>query len=122
MATRNVTAADFESTVVDNDIVILDWWASWCGPCKMFAPVFEQASEDNPDLVFGKINTEEQPELQAAFDVRSIPTLMIFREKVLVYSQPGAIPAAALEDLIAQARALDMEAIHREVAAQSASN
>ena len=122
MSTRELTLADFEQTVSGEGIVLVDFWAAWCGPCRQFAPVYEKASEDNPDLVFGKINTEEQPELQAAFDVRSIPTLMIFREKVLVYSQPGAIPAAALEDLIAQVRALDMEAIHREVAAQSASN
>ncbi len=116
MATVEITTDTLDATVSDNDIVLLDFWAEWCGPCRQFGPVFEQAAIDNPGIVFGKVNTEAQPELGRAFNVMSIPTLMIFREQVLVFSQPGALPAAALENLIEQVRALDMEAVHAEVA------
>ena len=100
--------------------MLVDFWASWCGPCRQFGPVFEQAAVDNADLVFGKVDTEAQPVLQAAFNVMSIPTLMIFREQVLVFSQPGALPAPALADLIEKVRALDMESVHAEIAKQQA--
>lgn len=119
MSTVELTESDFESTVVDNDIVLVDWWASWCGPCRMFAPVFEQAAEANPDLVFAKVDTEAQPALAGAFGIQSIPTLMVFREQVLVFSQPGALPAAALDELLEKVRGLDMAEVHRAVAAQS---
>ena len=120
MATIEITADNLDSTVTENDIVLLDFWAEWCGPCRQFAPVFEQASADNADLVFGKVDTEAQPALQMAFNVMSIPTLMIFREQVLIFSQPGALPAPALTDLIEKVRALDMEAVHAEIAKQQA--
>ncbi len=104
MATIPLTTDNFEQTILENDIVLLDFWASWCGPCRMFGPVFEQAAENNPDLVFGKVDTEDQQQLAATFGIMSIPTLMVFREKVLVFSQPGALPAESLEDLIGQVR------------------
>jgi thioredoxin 1 len=112
----------FEETITGNDIVLVDWWASWCGPCRMFAPIFEQAAAANPDIVFAKVDTESQAGLAGALDIMSIPTLMIFREQVLVFSQPGALPAAALDDLIAQVRALDMDDVHRAVAEQRAAS
>src|SRR5690606_11125291 len=113
--------AAFRETIEGNDIVLIDWWASWCGPCRMFAPVYEAAAAANDDMVFARIDTEAETELAAAFDIMSIPTLMVFREGVLVFSQAGALPEAALEDLVSQVRALDMDEVHRAVAAQSAS-
>ncbi|QZY29623.1 thioredoxin [Nocardioides coralli] len=118
MATIELVADNFESTITDNDIVLVDFWASWCGPCRQFAPVYEEASERHDDVVFGSINTEEQQGLAAAAQITSIPTLMAFREGVLVFAQPGALPAPALEELITAVKGLDMEDVHRQVAAQ----
>lgn len=120
MATINLDENTFESTVNDNDIVLVDWWASWCGPCRSFGPVFEAASEQHDDIVFAKVDTEANQRLAGQAGISSIPTLMIFRENVLVFSQAGALPAAALDDLIGQVKALDMAQVHEAVAAQSA--
>jgi thioredoxin 1 len=118
MSTVALTESTFESTVNKDGIVLVDWWASWCGPCRMFAPIFEAAAETHDDIVFGKIDTEAERNLAAAAEIMSIPTLMAFRDGILVFSQPGALPASALEDLIGQVRALDMEEIQRKVAEQ----
>ena len=118
MATLTLTKDTFESTIEENDIVLLDFWAAWCGPCRMFGPVFEEASNTHSDIVFGKIDTEDQQELAGALGIMSIPTLMIFREGIGVFSQPGALPAAALENLIEQVRALDMDEVRAAVASQ----
>ncbi len=118
MPTVRVTKDNFEDLVASNDIVLVDFWASWCAPCRMFAPVFEAASEKNPDIVFAKVDTEAEGELAAAFAIMSIPTLMILRDNIIVFSQPGALPAPALDKLIEQVRALDMEEVHRQVDAQ----
>ena len=118
MATVALTNESFTDTVRENGIVFVDFWASWCGPCKAFAPVFEEAAEAHPGIVFGKVDTEAQVELAGSFGIRSIPTLMIFRDEVLVFSQPGAIPKAALDDLIAQVEALDMDEVRRQVELQ----
>ncbi|APZ35490.1 thioredoxin [Microbacterium aurum] len=117
MATREITLEGFAEVVEQNDIVLLDFWAAWCGPCRMFAPVFEKASEQHADIVFGKIDTEDQRELAAAFHISSIPTLMVFREGVVVFSQPGALGAQQLDQLITGVRGLDMDAVHADVAA-----
>jgi thioredoxin 1 len=118
VSTTNLTAADFEKTVADNDIVLVDFWASWCGPCRQFAPTFEKASEANPEIVFGKVDTEAEQALAHAANITSIPTLMAFREGVLVFAQPGALPPAALDQVIDAVKGLDMDEVHAEVAKQ----
>lgn len=118
MATVELTKENFEKTITDNDFVLIDFWAEWCGPCKNFAPIYEEASEKYPDIVFAKVNTEEQQELAAYFQIRSIPTLMIFRERVIIFSQPGMLPASALDELIGKAKELDMDQVRKEIEEQ----
>ena len=113
-----VTKDNFSEVIENNDIVLVDFWAPWCGPCRSFAPIFEAAADANPDATFVKVNTEEEQELAAHFQIRSIPTLMVFREKVLVFSEPGMLPASSLANLLAQVKTLDMEQVHREIAEQ----
>jgi thioredoxin 1 len=120
MSVKELTTNNFNETIEGNKIVLIDFWASWCGPCRAFKPIFEAAAEMHPEITFGSCDTEAQQELAAAFGIRSIPTLAIFREKVLVFSQPGMLPAEALEDLIGQVNALDMATVHAEVAKKEA--
>jgi thioredoxin 1 len=120
MATIELTKDNFEQTVNNNPIVIIDFWAPWCGPCRGFAPVFEKASDAHPDVVFAKVNSDEQQELAGAFNIRSIPTLMVFREKVILFHQAGALPGQALEQVLTQAKSLDMAKVHAEIAQKGA--
>jgi thioredoxin 1 len=117
-ATVEITQQNYKEVVEREGIVLIDWWAPWCGPCRVFGPTYEKVALKHPDLTFGKVDTEAQPELGGSFDIRSIPTLMILRDKVLLYSQAGALPEAALEDLIRQVRALDMDQVRAEIAEQ----
>ena len=120
MATVVLTKDNFEQVVTGNDVVIVDFWAPWCAPCRAFAPTFEQASEQHADVVFAKVNTEEEQEVAGAFNIRSIPTLMVFRENVILYSEAGSLPAAALEQVLTQVKGIDMSAVHREIAERGA--
>jgi len=117
MATTNITSAEFESTVLADGIVLVDFWAEWCGPCKQFGPIFEAASEQHSDASFVKVDTEAEQEIAAALQIRSIPTLMIFRDGIQLFSQPGALPGHALDDLIGQVKALDMDEVRAEIEA-----
>ena len=118
MATIQLTSENFKDVINNNDIVIVDFWAEWCGPCKTFGPTFEAASEKYPEIAFAKVNTEEEREMSAGFNIRSIPTLMVFREQVILYAEAGALPASALDQLVEQVKGLDMEAVKAEIAAE----
>ncbi len=118
MATIELTKENFEEVVTGNDLVLVDFWATWCGPCQSFAPIFEEASEKYPDVTFAKVNTEEQQELAGHFQIRSIPTLMIFREQIIIFSQPGALQGSQLSQVIEKAKELDMDEVRRDIAKQ----
>ncbi|MDX9989357.1 MULTISPECIES: thioredoxin [Thiothrix] len=120
MATEEITSQTFEETITQNDIVIIDFWAPWCGPCRSFAPIYEKVSENHSDIVFAKVNTEEEQDLAEHFQIRSIPTLMIFREQVVLFAQPGMLSESQLEQVITQVRSLDMAKVHADIAAEEA--
>lgn len=120
MATEEITAQNFEDTITNNDIVIIDFWAPWCGPCRNFAPIYEKVSDNHPDVVFAKVNTEEEQALAGHFQIRSIPTLMIFREQVILYAEAGMLQESQLEQVIAKVRELDMDKVRQDVEAQQA--
>lgn len=122
MATVALTKDTFDETIRDNDTVFIDFWAEWCGPCRSFAPTYEAASEKHDDIVFAKVDTEDQQELAMAFGIRSIPTLMVFRDQIILYSQPGAIPGNMLDDLIGQVKAIDMDDVRAQIAEQNGSD
>ena len=120
MATVALTAENFNQYVEKDGVLVIDWWAPWCGPCRTFGPIYDKASDKHTDVTFGKINTEEQPDLAGTFQIQAIPTLMVFRDQVLVFAQPGVVPAAALDDLISQVQGLDMDDVRKKIAEQEA--
>jgi thioredoxin 1 len=122
MSTVTLTADNFEEQVQKPGVLIIDWWAPWCGPCKAFAPIYEKASEQYTDVTFAKINTEDSPDLAASFQIQAIPTLMVFRDQILVFARPGMIPGAALDELIGKVQALDMDEVRKQIAAEAASD